>query len=191
MTRVVKLSVSGLTVKRAAGKRRISGIATTATPDRQGDIVEPLGAFFKNPIPFLHAHNGTMPIGLATLGKPTKNGIPFEAIIPDDIPPGALKDRVDMAWGEIQAGLVASVSIGFRALEFEPLPRGGKRFTSFEILELSACVVGAQPDAVITTVTDALNSGNAVKSAGDLRIKRKRGPVRLAPKVSRVVRLDR
>jgi hypothetical protein len=36
--------------------RVIRGVATTPTPDRVGDIVEPLGVRFKNPLPLLHQH---------------------------------------------------------------------------------------------------------------------------------------
>ena len=34
-------------------KRTLSGMATTPTPDRVGDIVDPLGVKFTNPVPLL------------------------------------------------------------------------------------------------------------------------------------------
>jgi hypothetical protein len=43
-----------------------------------GDVVEPMGAQFKNPMPLLWQHD-SQPVGQVTFGKPTKDGIPFEA----------------------------------------------------------------------------------------------------------------
>ena len=44
--------------------------------------------------------------------------IEFDAEIPVVAEAGMLKDRLDMAWAEIKAGLVRAVSIGFRALKY-------------------------------------------------------------------------
>ena len=44
-------------------KRIIRGIATTPAVDRVGDVVEPMGVRFKNPMPFLWQHDATKPIG--------------------------------------------------------------------------------------------------------------------------------
>ena len=38
-------------------QRTIAGIASTPEPDRMGDIVEPLGISFKNPLPLLLYHD--------------------------------------------------------------------------------------------------------------------------------------
>jgi len=47
-----------LNIKNVDGERRIiSGLASTPTPDRRGDILEPLGATFVNPLPLLLHHN--------------------------------------------------------------------------------------------------------------------------------------
>ena len=71
-----------LTVKRVDDDARIiEGIATTPTPDRMGDIVEPLGVQFKNPSPLLWQHDSTKPVGTVTFGKPTKDGVAFKARI--------------------------------------------------------------------------------------------------------------
>src|SRR5688572_1812801 len=97
--------------------RVISGMATTPEPDRVGDIVEPLGAKFRNPLPLLWQHRHDSPVGEAKFGKPTKDGIPFTATLPKLDEPGPLKDQVDMAWQAVKAKLVRGVSIGFRSLE--------------------------------------------------------------------------
>ena len=105
--------------------RTIRGIATTPTTDRTGDIVEPLGVKFKNPLPLLWQHDTASPVGFAKFDKPTKAGIEFEAQLPTVEEPGALKDRVDEAWQSIKLGLVRGVSIGFRSLKHELIDERG------------------------------------------------------------------
>ncbi len=142
-----------LTVKAVEEEQRIiRGVATTPSPDRVGDIVEPLGVKFSNPMPLLHQHDSDRPVGTVTFDKPTKDGITFEARLPKIEEPGPLKDRVDTAWGEVKAGLVRAVSIGFRALEYAFMESGGIRFAESEVLELSLVTVPANADAKITTV---------------------------------------
>jgi HK97 family phage prohead protease len=133
-------------------QRIIRGVATTPNPDRVGDIVEPLGVQFKNPMPLLHQHDHDKPVGTVTFDRPTKDGITFEARLPIIEQAGPLRDRVETAWGEVKAGLVRGVSIGFRALEYSFLDEGGIRFNKSEVLELSLVSVPANADAVISTI---------------------------------------
>jgi HK97 family phage prohead protease len=135
-------------------ERVIEGIATSSAPDRMGDVVEPLGVTFKNPLVLLHQHDAERPVGQVKFDKPTKDGVRFRATLPRIDEPGPLKDRVDTAWGEVKAGLVRAVSIGFRVMEggYEVLKSGGLRFTKTEVLELSLVSVPANADAVITAV---------------------------------------
>lgn len=143
-----------LTVKDIDEERRtITGIASTPTPDRMGDIVEPLGAVFKTPMPFLLYHDNSLPVGTVDFAKPTKAGIPFTATIPIVSEPGVIQDRTNEAWHSLKYKLIGAVSIGFRALQdgVELLKTGGLRFTSWEWLELSLVAVPAQADAVITS----------------------------------------
>lgn len=136
-------------------KRIITGIATTPTPDRMGDIVEPLGVKFADSVPaFLH-HDARLVVGRAKFGKPTKAGIPFEMHLPRIDEPGRLKDRVDEAWQSVKYGLIAAVSIGFGVLKYEILKEGGLRFTETEMLELSLVPIPANPQAVITAFKSA------------------------------------
>lgn len=144
---------SALTIRAVNDDARvIEGIASTPTPDRMNDIVEPLGAKFKLPMPLLWQHSHDEPIGHVEFAKPTKNGIPFKARIAKISEPGRLKDRVDEAWQSIKEGLVRAVSIGFRALEHSRMEDGGIRFISWEWLELSVVTVPANADASITTI---------------------------------------
>ncbi len=132
--------------------RTFSGFATTPEVDRMGDTIDPMGASFKNPLVLLHQHNSDAPIGNVTFKAPTKKGIEFTAEIPTIEEPGLLKDRVDMAWGEIKAGLVRAVSIGFRAVKYAFMDDGGIDFQEIEIYELSTVSVPANAGALITTV---------------------------------------
>src|SRR4029434_8305750 len=133
-------------------QRWIAGIATTPSPDRVGDIVEPLGIKYMNPLPLLWQHDAASPVGWVTFAKPTKQGIDFTARLPKVEEPGALKDRVDEAWQSIKLGLVRGVSIGFRALEHAFMDDGGIRFIESEVLELSLVTIPANIDATIAQI---------------------------------------
>lgn len=176
-------------------KRIIRGIATSPTVDRVGDIVEPLGVEFKNPLPFLWQHKHDKPIGTVKFDKPTKDGITFEAELPIIDEPGALKDRVDEAWQSIKLGLVRAVSIGFRAVEYAFMDEGGIRFMKSEVFELSAVTIPAQPDAVMTSIKAMDAEGLAllkkfdVGAAGTTEIQAEPEPA-ASGKKARVVRLD-
>jgi HK97 family phage major capsid protein/HK97 family phage prohead protease len=142
-----------LEVKAAdAEKRTISGVATTPTPDRVGDIIEPLGVKFSNPLPLLHQHDSRSPVGTVQFHRPTKDGIKFTAQLPKIDEPGLLKDRVDLAWQEVKSGLIRGVSIGFRSLEHSMMDDGGIRFIESEVLELSLVTVPANAEATIETI---------------------------------------
>lgn len=134
-------------------KRVITGIASTPSPDRMQDVVEPKGAQFKLPIPFLWQHNHDEPIGHVTEAKVTQKGIEVSVQLTQVEEPGKLKDRLDEAWQSIKSGLVRGLSIGFSAKEFEQIPGSwGLRFISWEWFELSAVTIPANAEATITSV---------------------------------------
>lgn len=160
---VTRRAYSSLTIKSVDEEKRIiRGIATTPSPDRVGDIVEPLGVKFTNPMPFLWQHDHKQPIGTVKFDTPTADGITFEAEIPSIDEAGALKNRIDEAWQSIKVGLVRAVSIGFRALEYAWLDEGGIRFIKSEVYELSAVTIPAQPDAVMTSIKNMDAAGVAL-----------------------------
>jgi HK97 family phage major capsid protein/HK97 family phage prohead protease len=164
-----------LTVKAVDEERRtFSGYATTPEVDRVGDVVEPKGAKFSNPLALLLFHQSSLPVGTAEFGTPTKDGIPFTASIPDVPEAGKLKDRVDEAWQSVKHRVIRGVSIGFRVLDdgIELMKTGGYRFTKYEVLELSLVAVPANAGATINSIKaiDApylAESGNEVAS-GDV-----------------------
>lgn len=149
----VTRAYSLITVKAVSeDQRTFTGIATTPSPDRMGDIIEPLGVTFKNPLPLLLYHDSHAPVGTVKFEKPTKDGIAFTAQIPTITEPGRLKDRVDEAWQSVKARLVRGVSIGFRVLNDAVdwmKDSGGFRYRETEVLELSLVAVPANQDATI------------------------------------------
>lgn len=144
---------SQLTIKAVDDdKRIIKGIASTPSTDRVGDIVDPLGANFKTPLPLLWQHDPYSPIGEVTSAKATKSGISIEARIAKvDSPPG-LKNRLEEAWQSIKTGLVRGLSIGFSAKEFSFMDNGGIHFQTWDWFELSAVTIPANADASITAI---------------------------------------
>jgi HK97 family phage major capsid protein len=135
-------------------KREFSGIATTITPDRVHDIVEPLGAIFKLPIPLFSKHDSKKPIGEVFWAKVTATQIEYKARIPVVSEQGLLRDRVDEAWQEIKYKLVRGVSIGFKPIDgmVEFLKSGGIRFKEWEWLELSPVSIPMNSEANIQSV---------------------------------------
>lgn len=136
-------------------RRIIEGIATTPATDRMEDVVEPRGAKFRLPVPFLFQHNSRQPaVGHVISAKVTDDGIQVRVQIERDDEPGPLRDLLEMAWRSIRKGLVRGLSIGFRPLE-DPEPiKGtyGLRFKSWEWLELSAVTIPANAEASITSI---------------------------------------
>lgn len=133
--------------------REIEGIATTPTPDRLGDIVEPDGAKFSLPLPLLWQHNSDKPIGHVTHATVNKDGIRIRAKLAKLDESGSLKERLDEAWQSIKSGLVRGLSIGFNPLEYSQIKDSfSYRFTSWEWLELSAVTIPANAEASIQTV---------------------------------------
>lgn len=138
-------------------ERVIRGLATSPELDRVGDIVEPLGVKFKNPLPLLWQHRHDQPVGTVKFSKATADGIEFEAKLPKITEPGILKDTIDMAWQAVKAKLVRGVSIGFRAIEYSFMDSGGIRFTETEVFELSLVTIPANSAALITSAKSLID----------------------------------
>ena len=134
-------------------QRTITGIASTPEPDRMGDVVEPLGITYTNPLPLLLYHDTRKPVGTVTFDTPTAKGLGFTASLPIVADPGTLRDRIEEAWQSLKAGLLAGVSIGFRSIE-EAFNKetGGFRFLKTEILELSLVAIPANAGATISSI---------------------------------------
>lgn len=130
-----------------------AGLATSPVADRGNDRIDPLGAKYRNPVCLLRAHDHLTPIGECNFGRPTKSGITFEASIPKISEPGLLRDRLQMAAGEVRSGLMRGVSIGFRPTKSpEPNELGGFDYPATEIFELSTCAVPMHQLATIDQI---------------------------------------
>ncbi len=179
-------------VEERDGFVRIEGIASTPTVDKIGDVVDPMGARFKTPMPLLWQHIAAKPVGLVTFAKPTSKGIPFSAELPIVAEEGSLKTRIDEAIHSLKYNLVSAVSIGFTAVEgaFERMKNGGLRFNEWNWHELSLVTIPANADAVITAIKSAdrialASAGlmpDKIKPAADDSGRNNRGPVSLKTK---------
>lgn len=152
----INRAYSVLHVKRVEPeKRTISGIATTPTPDRLGDIVEPLGIQFNNPLPLLWQHQHDKPVGTVKFGKPTDDGIEFTAQLPLNAQSAAVRERVEEAWDSVNLGLVRGASIGFVPIEWNFMKDGGVRIEKSEVIELSLVTIPANAEATILEIKSA------------------------------------
>lgn len=182
----MKRAYSLLTIKSIDEDLRIiTGIATTPTTDRMDDIVEPEGAEFELPLPFLWQHDTGQPVGHVTAAKPGPAGIPVTIQMVKSDEPGTLKDRLDEAWQSVKLKLVRGLSIGFRAIESIRIEgTWGYRYTKWEWLELSAVTIAANMEATITTVK-SLDTAQRAASGRE-----RRDVVRLIPPASGTVKLN-
>jgi HK97 family phage prohead protease len=170
--------------------RTIEGWATTPEVDRMGDIVLPKGAEYELPIPFLLDHDHSQVVGEVDKVQVTDKGIRFWAHIKKIAEDGDAKALCDKAWSFIKHGLRKAVSIGFRPLDFDVLPNGGLKFTSWEWYELSAVGIPAQPGAVITgTKSYSLGDAFVAEAPAEPEIPAPPEPAATGKSV-RVVKLD-
>lgn len=150
-------------------KREITGIATTPTADRYGDVVEPKGAEFTLPLPFLWQHDASQPIGHVTKAKATKDGIDVTVKLVKTNEPGTLKDRLDEAWQSIKLGLVRGLSIGFTSIEHTYIEGTyAVHFLKWDWLELSAVTIPANAEASIQTIK-SIDTKQRAASGRELR----------------------
>src|SRR5436190_203786 len=161
-----------LTVKAVDEDARIiTGMASTPTPDRLDDVVEPDGAQFKLPLPLLWQHDSKQPIGQVTAAKVSKAGIEIVAKTAKGV-----TAEIDRAWSLIKAGLVPGLSIGFKPIETTRIEKtNGMRFIKWDWLELSAVTIPANIEASIQTIKSIDTAQRAASG------QRARGVVHLNP----------
>lgn len=167
-----------------AEQRIIEGIASTPEADRVGDVMSSKGARFKLPIPLLWQHKFDQPIGEVFSATVTDQGIAIKARIAKVSEPGAVKDRLDMAWQSIAAKLVRGLSIGWKPIEevFNKA-RGAYDYPAWDWYELSAVTVPMNASATIQNIK-SLDIGLGV-SASESDVDRKSSGV---PAPTRVIK---
>jgi HK97 family phage prohead protease len=149
------------------GPREIRAVISTATQDRQGDVLEPAGcdmaAYRRNPI-VLASHNPTLPIGTA---EPKIVGNRIEALI--TFAPAGVSQSADVWCGLAKSGVVSGISVGFSGDEYEPIrSTGGARFTRWTLLEISLVAVPANSEALIIERSHRPKSKDAAIGAGEV-----------------------
>jgi HK97 family phage prohead protease len=132
---------------------------STAALARDGHILIPQGCLLDNyranPI-VLWQHDPEHPVASA-------ENIQVE---PDSITarvrfaPDGISHKADEVRGLVKAGIVRAVSVGFDPIDGVPLdpkkPRGGQRFTKWELLECSFCSVPVDTGAIVTARAEKL-----------------------------------
>lgn len=141
--RCLTLPLSRVEKFASAGRRTVRGYASTDALDRQGDIVDPRGGVWELPLPCLWNHKHDAPIGWIRSIEVRPNGLFVSAEFAEGL------GRADEIWAMVTAGLVTGFSVGFLPRKSEPLPGGGRKFTSWELIEISCVVIPAQPGAKI------------------------------------------
>jgi len=165
--------------KAVEGERALNVVITTNDVDRCGDIVEPKGAklinFKKNPVVLMaHDYKG-LPIGRATDLAKTDNGITAKVIFPDE----GIYPLADTVYTLYKNKFMKAWSIGFIPIKSEDIVADedndskslgrGKRFKTWELLELSACSVPANPNALGNMLSKGINI-EPLKEAGFIEI---------------------
>lgn len=155
---------SAVTVKRAYGllhvksideeRRIVEGIASTPTPDRMGDIVDPMGARFKLPLPLLYQHSASLPVGEVFAATASKDGIRVKARVFKATQSKTLMERLDEAWESVKIGLLKGFSIGFAPIDppMQIKDSFSYHYGTWEWLELSLVTIPANAEATIATV---------------------------------------
>jgi hypothetical protein len=144
----------GVSIKQQTD-RTIEFIASHELPDRVGEVVKIAGldlrAFTRNPVLLLgHRYDGGAAVAkVLNLRKIYIEGVPAlmaDAYFPD-------RPQSNAALADVQVGLLAAVSIGFRPLETGPPESPGQKgvtFTKAELLEISLVPVPACSTCLIT-----------------------------------------
>lgn len=157
-----KLQLNSISKFMSGGKRTIRGVANSGLTDRVGDVVEPKGGRWSLPVPLLWQHKHDQPIGWVREIDARSDGLWITAELATGI------GKADEAWAMIEAGLVDSYSIGFQSTDWSPLPGGGKRFTSWDLLEISVVTIPA--DAAAKIRRSASNADAPLKRSGAVRL---------------------
>jgi HK97 family phage prohead protease len=164
---------------KALGEDEVGVIISTSTLARDGHILDPSGCdltnYRANPV-VLWQHNPDQPVGraadLVVEGDRIRARITFA--------PSGVSAKADEVRGLVKSGIVSGISVGFDVLDAVPLdpkkPRGGQRFTRWELLECSFCSVPVDTGATVTarahtqettTMDDAMTRAGKVLSAAN------------------------
>jgi HK97 family phage prohead protease len=123
-----------------------------------------LTRYRQNPI-VLADHNTTSPIGNFA---PKVSGSALVGVI--TFAPKNASAKADEYCALYKAGVLKSVSVGFRSIERKPISGGGILFTKWELLELSCVSVPCDPNALVVERAYFRRSGRVLNSANSTAI---------------------
>ena len=151
VNRGIRRATSPVTTKflGGVGDRQVRVVASDATPDRMGDVLDPAGCdlrnYYKNPI-VLAQHDSNQPIARCS-DIAVRGGLVVATI---EFPAAGINGRSDEYLALLKAGILGAVSVGFLPIAYKPRQGGGFLFTEWEMLELSVVSVPANPSALVT-----------------------------------------
>jgi len=142
MTEVVKKALAS-----PAGTDPLVYVMSDETVDRMGDVIEAKGwnleNFRRNPIA-LFGHKSDFVVGHWTDVKIAGGKLVGRL----NLLPAGVSERLDEIRAAVEAGVLRAVSVGFHAIDAEPLEKGGVRFKKSELVECSLVSVPANPNAL-------------------------------------------
>lgn len=135
------------------GDDEVEVVMSTAALARDGHVLIPSGVklenYRANPI-VLWSHNANIPLG--NVEEISLDNDMIRARV--RFAPLGISEEADKYRGLVKAGVVRAVSVGFDPVVGEPLdprkPKGGQRFTEWELWELSFCSVPVDPGSLVT-----------------------------------------
>lgn len=147
--------------------RTIKIIATDSSVDRHGEVVVASGgdftAYRRNPV-VLFNHDPSLPIARCTEVRVSGDKV----LATVEFPPAGTSELSDEVFALIKAGVLSAWSIGFNPIKSDALdpgqPKyGPKRYTAWELLEISAVATPCNRNAV-TIERDVIGLGKASRS---------------------------
>jgi len=142
---------SGVVVPKPVGDRTYRFIASDSGVDRDRDTLAAdgwdLDAYRANPVVLLAHDAGSLPVARAA-NVAVSNG----ALVVDiEFPPAGTSAASDQACALVAGGYLRAVSVGFLPLEWSfNEERGGRDYTSIQLLEISLVAVPSNPRALIS-----------------------------------------
>lgn len=145
---------------KAANGRIIRFIGSDESIDRDGDTVSidgwDISAYMKNPV-VLYGHDmGMLPVGksVSVTADRRARQLLFDVAFPtieelssNPETPSEHALKVDAIYNMAKAGILNTVSVGFRGLEYDPTPTG-RAYKRQELMEISIVPIPANPNAV-------------------------------------------
>jgi len=135
------------------GDDEVELVLSTGYLARDGHVLVPQGcelaSYKTNPV-WLWSHDPLTPVGrceeIAVDGDKIRARVRFA--------PAGISAKADEIRGLVKSGVINAASVGFEPLDGEPLdpkkPKGGQRYTRWELLEGSFVAVPADPSALVT-----------------------------------------